>query len=48
MPTNAKIIVGLDEAGRGPVLGPLVMAALAVKEENLKKLEWMGVKDSKQ
>ncbi|MBI2125057.1 ribonuclease HII, partial [Candidatus Woesearchaeota archaeon] len=42
-----KIIVGLDEAGRGPVLGPLVMAALAVKEENIKKLEWMGVKDSK-
>jgi len=47
MPTNGKIIVGLDEAGRGPVLGPLVMAALAVKEENIKKLEWMGVKDSK-
>ena len=51
MPTkkfpNTKIIVGLDEAGRGPVLGPLVMAALAVKEDNLKKLEWMGVKDSK-
>ncbi|HLC51692.1 MAG TPA: ribonuclease HII [Candidatus Nanoarchaeia archaeon] len=42
-----KIIVGVDEAGRGPVLGPLVMAALAVKEENQKKLEWMGVKDSK-
>ncbi|MBI2125000.1 ribonuclease HII, partial [Candidatus Woesearchaeota archaeon] len=38
MPTNGKIIVGLDEAGRGPVLGPLVMAALAVKEENIKKL----------
>lgn len=48
MSTNAKIIVGLDEAGRGPVLGPLVMAALAVKEENIQKLEWMGVKDSKQ
>ncbi|MDP3698148.1 MAG: ribonuclease HII [Nanoarchaeota archaeon] len=45
---TSKIIVGLDEAGRGPVLGPLVMAALAVKEENIKKLEWMGVKDSKQ
>src|SRR3989344_5761222 len=43
-----RIIVGLDEAGRGPVLGPLVMAALAVKEENIKKLEWLGVKDSKQ
>ena len=43
----SKIIVGCDEAGRGPVLGPLVMAALAVKEEDIKKLEWLGVKDSK-
>lgn len=47
MAKSSKVIVGLDEAGRGPVLGPLVMAALAVKEENIKKLEWMGVKDSK-
>ncbi len=45
---NSKIIVGVDEAGRGPVLGPLVMAALAFKEEDIKKLEWLGVKDSKQ
>jgi len=41
------IIIGVDEAGRGPVLGPLVMAALSFKEEDIKKLEWMGVKDSK-
>ena len=47
MEENNKIIVGVDEAGRGPVLGPLVMVALAVKGENVKKLEWMGVKDSK-
>ena len=40
-------IVGIDEAGRGPVLGPLVMAALAVDKEGQKKLEWLGVKDSK-
>ena len=44
---KSKVIIGIDEAGRGPVLGPLVMAALAVKEEDIKKLEWMGVKDSK-
>jgi ribonuclease HII len=43
----SKILVGVDEAGRGPVLGPLVMVALAIKEENQKKLEWIGVKDSK-
>ena len=43
----SKIIVGVDEAGRGPVLGPLVMAALAFKEENIQKLEWLCVKDSK-
>src|SRR3989344_5460546 len=47
LPSN-KVIVGLDDSPRGPVLGPLVMVALAVKEENIKKLEWMGVKDSKQ
>ncbi len=44
---QSKIIVGVDEAGRGPVLGPMVMVALAVREENQKKLQWLGVKDSK-
>jgi len=48
MGTLGKIIVGVDEAGRGPVLGPLVMVAIAMKESELKKLEWLGVKDSKQ
>ncbi len=41
------VIVGIDEAGRGPIIGPLVMAALAFKEEDQQKLEWLGVKDSK-
>ncbi|MBI2573032.1 ribonuclease HII [Candidatus Woesearchaeota archaeon] len=44
---SVKIIVGVDEAGRGPVLGPMVMAALAFKEEDIQKLAWLGVKDSK-
>ena len=36
------------DSPKGPVLGPLVMVALAVKEEDQKKIEWLGVKDSKQ
>ena len=47
MPRDENIIVGIDEAGRGPILGPLVLAALAFKEEDIQKLEWLGVKDSK-
>ncbi len=47
MVESSRIVAGIDEAGRGPVLGPLVMVAISCKEENLKKLEWMGVKDSK-
>ena len=34
-------LCGVDEAGRGPVIGPLVVAAAAIKNEdflNLKKI----------
>lgn len=37
---------GVDEAGRGPVLGPLVVASVAA--DNDEGLQKMGVKDSKQ
>ena len=40
------MICGVDEAGKGPVLGPLVVAAVAVK--NAKEIENLGIKDSKQ
>ena len=40
-------ILGVDEAGRGSVLGPLVIAGVIVPEKMEKVLERMGVKDSK-
>ena len=39
------MICGVDEAGKGPVLGPLVVAAVAV--DNAKDIQDLGVKDSK-
>lgn len=40
-------ILGIDESGRGPCIGPLVMCGYLVDEKNLAKLEKIGVKDSK-
>ncbi len=40
-------ILGIDEAGRGSVLGPMVIAGVVVPEKMDKILERMGVKDSK-
>jgi ribonuclease HII len=41
------LVAGVDEAGRGCVIGPLVVAGVAVKAENLQTLMELGVKDSK-
>ncbi len=41
------IILGIDEAGRGSVIGPMVIAGVLAKEEDLEKLEKIGVTDSK-
>ena len=40
-------VCGIDEAGRGPLIGPLVMAGVMVEEENRKLLKDLEVKDSK-
>lgn len=40
-------IAGVDDAGRGSVIGPLVIAGVSVNEEDLPKLTKLGVKDSK-
>ena len=41
------LIGGVDEAGRGSILGPLVVAGVSVRESKILKLKEMGVKDSK-
>lgn len=40
-------IVGVDEAGRGPVLGPMVLAAVVADEPDMKIFRELGVRDSK-
>ena len=39
--------IGIDEAGRGPVIGPLVLAGASLDEDIAKKMKAAGVKDSK-
>ena len=41
------MICGVDEAGRGPVIGPLVIAGVLASEEDFEALQDMGVRDSK-
>lgn len=42
-----KLLGGLDEAGRGCLLGPLVVAGVSVTAAGARKFKEMGVRDSK-
>jgi ribonuclease HII len=41
------LTIGVDEAGRGPILGPMVMAAVALEPRRAASLTRAGVCDSK-
>lgn len=41
------LIAGIEEAGRGPVVGPMVLCGVMIKEEKMNELMTTGVKDSK-
>ena len=44
----SALILGIDDAGRGPVIGPMVLAGCILEEETKKGLKALGVRDSKQ
>lgn len=41
------MIAGIDEAGRGPVIGPMVMVIVSINKNEEEFLKKIGVKDSK-
>ena len=45
--SNHTLVGGVDEAGRGSVLGPLVIAGVGIKRKDLSILRRIGVRDSK-
>jgi ribonuclease HII len=40
-------LLGIDEAGRGSVIGPLVLCGVAIEDDRVRFLERLGLKDSK-
>ena len=43
----SSVIIGVDEAGRGPAVGPLVVSSICIPSEDLLHLKSIGANDSK-
>jgi ribonuclease HII len=43
-----KLVLGIDDAGRGPIIGPMMLAGVLLRKEDESFLKSEGVDDSKQ
>lgn len=43
-----ELILGIDDAGRGPVIGPMILAGCLIDEATEKEFKKLGIKDSKE
>jgi len=41
------LVLGIDDAGRGPVIGPMILAGVITEKQEQTKLKELGIKDSK-
>jgi ribonuclease HII len=44
---DGALIGGVDEAGRGSVIGPLVVAGISIEKNGISRLHKLGIRDSK-
>jgi ribonuclease HII len=47
MSKTDELIMGVEEAGRGPIVGPMIITGVVFMKSDLPKLKEIGVKDSK-
>jgi ribonuclease HII len=45
--TSGRLVIGIDDAGRGCIFGPLFIGGVSIKESDAEMLRASGVKDSK-
>ena len=42
-----ELVLGIDDAGRGPLIGPMALAGVLINPETEKEFKTLGVRDSK-
>lgn len=47
IPRKDQLIAGVDEAGRGSIIGPLVVAGVSIRESKLSLITGLNLRDSK-